>query len=147
MLDIATLLPLSSQLKKLYSDACRSVCLEFDLTQTEFEILDVLSSDKGHDTSAEIAKLRLIKKANVSTSVERLITKGYVTKMPDCRDKRVIHLRLTDKASLPVAKIKAAHEELLIRLSDILTGDELDTLTSLIDKLTVCCNTCLEGEA
>ena len=78
MLEYGILLPFAMQLKKLYSKACRDVCVKYELTQTEFDILDFLGERSGLDTAGEIARQRLIKKANVSTSVERLIRKGLL---------------------------------------------------------------------
>lgn len=42
MFALAEILPLAAQIKKLYVKACRAVCKKYELTQTEFDILDFL---------------------------------------------------------------------------------------------------------
>lgn len=55
MLEYGILLPFAMQLKKLYGKACRDVCVKYELTQTEFDILDFLGERSGLDTAGEIA--------------------------------------------------------------------------------------------
>ena len=145
MSDTASIVPLSAHLKNLYASACRTVCLEYGLSQTEFDILDVLSSDIGYDTAAQISRLRYIKKANVSTAVDRLIGKGLIDKRGDKKDKRVIHLMLTEGASNVVSAIKGAQKAFSNMLKETLTEPELKTLTDLIEKL-VCSTSAVCGE-
>ncbi len=145
MSDTASIVPLSAHLKTLYASACRTVCLEYGLSQTEFDILDVLSSDIRYDTAAQISRLRYIKKANVSTAVDRLICKGLIDKRGDKRDKRVIHLMLTESANSVVSAIKGAKTEFSNLLRETLTEPELKTLTELIEKL-VCSTPAVCGE-
>ena len=135
MSDTASIVPLSAHLKTLYASACRTVCLEYGLSQTEFDILDVLSSDIGYDTAAQISRVRYIKKANVSTAVDRLIDKGLIDKRGDKRDKRVIHLMLTESSSDVVSAIKNAQTAFSNMLKETLTELEIKTLTELIEKL------------
>jgi len=59
MLEYGILLPFAMQLKKLYGKACRDVCVKYELTQTEFDILDFLGERSGLDTAGEIARRRL----------------------------------------------------------------------------------------
>ncbi len=138
MSDVTSIVPLSAHLKKLYGESCKEVLQNYGLSQSELEILDVLSSDCGFDTAAQISRIRCIKKANVSTAVERLTLRGFIGRSCDEKDKRVIHLKLTDAATDAVKAIKAAHNEFLKRVMSILPEGELKTLTELIEKLTLC---------
>ncbi len=135
MFEVAAVLPFAVQMKKLYDKACRTVCLKYELTQTEFDILDFLGERSGFDTAGEIARRRLIKKANVSTSVERLTKKGYLRRHPDKRDRRIVHLELTAAADRPIREIQAVQKEFFSGLFSPLSREELATLKKLIDKL------------
>lgn len=135
MLELAELLPLADQVKKLYVKACRAVCKKYELTQTEFDILDFLGENTGLDTANEISKQRLIKKANVSTSVDRLIRKGYLLRKIDPYDKRLIHLELTGKAKPPVKEIKNAQNDFFSRFSTNLSSDEIVIYKKITEKL------------
>ncbi len=146
MSDVTAILPLSAHLKNLYGSSCRSVCRKYNLSQTEFDILDVLSSSCGLDTAAQISKLRYIKKANVSTAVDRLMDKGLVGRFGDEKDKRVIHLTLTESALETVSAIRQAQDAFISKVKAVLTENELETLTELIEKLILCdpepCGSC-----
>jgi DNA-binding MarR family transcriptional regulator len=135
MLEYGILLPFAMQLKKLYGKACRDVCVKYELTQTEFDILDFLGERSGLDTAGEIARRRLIKKANVSTSVERLIRKGLLLRRADKRDRRIIHLELTPAADRPVKEIRAVQKTFFATVFSPLTREEQVTLKKLLDKL------------
>ncbi len=135
MLEVAILLPFAMQLKKLYGKACREVCARYELTQTEFDILDFLGERSGFDTAGEIARRRLIKKANVSTSVERLICKGLLNRLPDKRDRRIVHLELTPLADHPVKEIRTVQKKFFASVFSPLTAEEQATLKRLLDKL------------
>ncbi len=135
MLEVAILLPFAMQLKKLYGKACRDVCLKYELTQTEFDILDFLGERSGLDTAGEITRRRLIQKANVSTSVERLMRKGLLLRRPDGRDRRIIHLELTPAADRLVREIRAVQKNFFASVFSPLTREEQVTLKKLLDKL------------
>ncbi len=135
MLELAEILPLADQVKKLYVKACRAVCKKYGLTQTEFYILDFLGEETGCDTANEISRRRQIKKANVSTSVERLIKKGYLRRRTDPDDRRYIHLELTGEAAAPVDEIRQAQSDFFSRFSDGLSSEELRVYKQLTEKL------------
>ncbi len=135
MFDFEELLPLTAQIKKMYVSACREVCEKYGITQTEFDILEFLGKHYGPDTANEISKWKLIKKANVSTSVERLIEKGYLRRRPDRLDRRYIHLELTDEAACTVNDIKNTEKEFYDSLLSALTMDELELYKKLTRKL------------
>lgn len=135
MTDSMSIIPLSAQIKNMYSASSRKVCARYDISPAELDIIDVLSSDGGYDTAAQIARLRCIKKANVSTAVDRLICRGLVEKSVDEKDKRLIHLKLTERAKSIASDIKKAQEEFTMGLKKIFTEGELKTLLELLDKL------------
>ncbi len=133
--EAASFLPFSSQIKKLYGKACRAVCRRYHLTQTEFDILDFLGERTEQDTAGEISRRRLIRKANVSTSVDRLIRKGYLFRQVDLRDRRIIHLRLTPTVYPMIEEIREAKREFFSRLLAVLNEEEIAALDRLCRKL------------
>ena len=136
MTDICDLISLAAQVKKLYLSCCRPVCLKYGITQTEFDVLEYLSSFAGSDTSAEIARNRHIQKANVCTAVDRLIVKGYLKRVPDENDKRLIHLALTADAGIPCIDIMGAKDEFKNKLNTLLSDTELANLSSIAQRFT-----------
>ena len=88
-----------------------------------------------HETANEIARRRLIKKANISTSVDRLIKKGYIRRRVDPDDRRFIHLELTGNAEPTVSEIKKIQSDFFSRFTAGLSKEELETYKLLTEKL------------
>ncbi|MBP3485617.1 MAG: MarR family transcriptional regulator [Oscillospiraceae bacterium] len=86
---------LRQSLHRLYLRMMEPVLERFGLTQMEEDILLFLANNPGHDTAAELVNLRCLAKSQVSTSVERLVQRGYILRRPEGRK---IHLRLLPAA-------------------------------------------------
>ena len=87
---------LRQSLHRLYLRMMEPVLEQFGLTQMEEDILLFLANNPGHDTAAELVSLRCLAKSQVSTSVERLVRRGYLERCPEGRK---IHLRLLPAAA------------------------------------------------
>lgn len=101
---------------KLYETMTGELCEKYGFTRTEMDVLSFLANNPGLDTARDIVEYRYIPKANVSQAVEQLIRKGMLTRRQDTKDRRHIHLTLTEKAADPAAelgRIRARHEEIL----------------------------------
>ena len=48
-------------------------------------------------TSSQLADVFYVNKSAITAIMNRLSDKGYVERVPDTRDRRVIHLQLTDR--------------------------------------------------
>ena len=67
--------------------------------------------------------------------MDRLIAKGYLTRRPDEKDKRLIHLSLTAEAGMPCIEIMQAKEDFMSKLTSLLSEHELENLTAIADRL------------
>ena len=86
---------LRQSLHRLYLRMMEPVLEQFGLTQMEEDILLFLANNPGHDTAAELVSLRSLAKSQVSTSVEKLVRRGYLRRRPEGRK---IHLWLLPAA-------------------------------------------------
>ncbi len=68
------------------------------LTETEFNILVFLGNRPHQNTAKDFCRIRAVKSGIVSTSVEKLVQNGYVTRETDPTDRRKQLLFLTEKA-------------------------------------------------
>ena len=98
------------------------------LSMTEVHILEAIEKSESNMMSA-IAK-RLMVTQTVSTS--KLVKKGYVERVKDERDKRIVRLKLTEKAVSILDIHNRFHEEMIERLLNEL---ELDKEVELIQSL------------
>lgn len=109
------------------------LCSEYDLTQTQFAVLEALNS-KGELLVGEIQKLILSTPGNVPYVINNLIKKGFVAKENVESDKRCSKISLTPAGKDKILEILPAHDELLTEKFRVLTDSEKDELLSLILK-------------
>ena len=88
---------------------------EYGLTPGEMAVLLFLHNNAPDlDTATDIVRCRDLSKALVARSVESLRQKGYVTLERDRRDRRVVHLALSEQ-SRPISREIDRRQKLLWR--------------------------------
>lgn len=91
------LLESGSAIKKAKDKFFEDVVKQFHLTGIELTVLLFLKNSK-FDTATDIVNELFIAKSHVSLSVNLLNTKGYIQKIQDKEDRKITHLKLTEKA-------------------------------------------------
>ncbi len=122
--------------KKLYEKYCFEVDKKYGFTRNEGEVLHHIYLYGGESTAKAIVEQKWISKSQVSKSVEKLAEMGYISTIPDENDRRVIRLKLTDKAMPAVKEFEKATSEFLAQLFCRLNDDEVIELNRLLSKLT-----------
>ena len=79
-----------------------------------------------------IAKRLMVTQGTLTVSTSKLVKKGYVERVKDERDKRIVRLKLTEKAVSILDIHNRFHEEMIERLLNEL---ELDKEVELIQSL------------
>ena len=72
-----------------------AVARDAGVTAQQIELLCIL--ERGQPTPGELATLLGCDKTNITGMVARLAQRGLVDRRPDTRDRRIIHLQLTDQ--------------------------------------------------
>lgn len=101
------------------------------LSMNEVHILE--SIQKASDNSmSHIAKRLMVTQGTLTTNVAKLVTKGYVERLRDPDDKRVVRLNITEKAE----EVLKVHEDFHREMIDKTIGDlGLDENKVLIQSL------------
>lgn len=120
---------------RLYESLNRQVCDTWHITQIETDIIAFLKNNPEKDTARDIVEFRMLQKGNVSQAVEDLIQKGFLARRPDERDRRRIHLSLTERALPIAADIGRVRGEFLDRLFAGFTPGERRMYQELNQKL------------
>lgn len=84
--------------KESYTKAIRPVCLKYNMTTAEFDVLLFLANNPEFDRATDIVEKRYIVKSQVSTSINLLEKKGYLSRTYKENDRKTIHLILNDLA-------------------------------------------------
>lgn len=101
------------------------------LSMTEVHILENIQKSESNMMSA-IAKRLMVTQGTLTVSTSKLVKKGYVERLKDEKDKRVVRLQLTDKATEVLEEHDQFHEEMIEKLLNEL---ELDKELQLIQSL------------
>ncbi len=122
-------------IKRLYEKQFEQTREQYHISQFELDILAFLANNPGFDTASDIVEIRMIAKSYVSTSVESLIKKGLIIRVPDKNDRRIIHLYLTENTAPILAYIRIGQDQFLNMLTAEMTSDEIKIFKELLAKI------------
>lgn len=108
-----------------------------EISFTEYDVLFNLSRQPSRSLRIrDLNKHLLLSQPSVSRLVDRLASRGYVSKESDPGDGRGTVARLTDEGYDLFRRVAVEHaDSIQRRVGSTLTLDELTTLTELCDKL------------
>lgn len=101
------------------------------LSMTEVHILEAIKKSESKMMSA-VARRLMVTQGTLTVSTGKLVKKGYVERVKDEKDKRVVRLSLTDKAQEVLKIHDRFHDEMIDKLLDEL---EIDQQPALIHSL------------
>ncbi len=132
-------------INRLYEMVRGQLLEKYNLTAIESEVLLYLiaNDEVGYgardmrDTASDIAEARFFSKSNVSKGVYSLIKKQYIVSKQDEKDRRIIHLKLTEKADkeLFISEVNKMNDVFNKLLCEGIPRSELDTLFEIETKL------------
>ncbi len=96
---------------KLYEEMLKEVCVQYQLTGIEADIISFLQHNPGKDTAMDMVELRLLSKGSISKAVEGLIQKSILRRHQDTNDRRVIHLEVLPEAKPILDSIEKVQEK------------------------------------
>ncbi|MCH4208291.1 MAG: MarR family transcriptional regulator [Solobacterium sp.] len=118
-----------------YHRIVKEIGSHYGLIQIEADIIGFLENNPGKDTASDIVDLRGFSKGNVSNGVEHLVQKGFVVRVNDEIDHRIIHLKLTEQAAPLIKQIKEATRHYYEELFDGFSEDEIRLYTKMTDRI------------
>lgn len=105
-----------------------------DLTYSQFAVLEALYH-LGSLTQGDISAKMLKSGSNMTTVIDNLERDGLVRRERDAKDRRVIHVHLTEAGSRRVEAVLPAHIAALVEEFSVLSASEQETLGELCKKL------------
>ncbi len=105
-----------------------------NLSITEVHIIEAVNKAE-HPSMGEVASRLMVTVGTLSTSVNRLIQKGYITSKRSDKDRRVVLLSLTEKGKEAYQIHESFHDKMINKVLEKshLKDDEL--LISSLEKL------------
>jgi len=104
------------------------------ITPSHGDILHILYK-KGPLHLRDLTELSLKDKSTLTTVISRLEENGYVTRVRDENDKRLVNIRFTDKAETIKPALEQISEKMNSQLFERLSEEEKNTLFNLMSKI------------
>lgn len=105
------------------------------LSISEVHTLEAIEKSKEDNKMTDVAQLLNITASTLSINVNRLVKKGYIEKVQDDKDRRVVHLVLTDTAVKVLEIHHQFHKELIDSFFTDLHIDEDDVLLQSLRRV------------
>ena len=105
-----------------------------DITPSQFAVLEALYH-LGSLTQGEVSTKVLKSGSNMTTVIDNLERNGLVRRERDAKDRRVIHVCLTEAGTSKVEALLPGHVEALVEEFKVLSASEQQTLGALCKKL------------
>lgn len=98
---------------------------------SEMGVLNIITGTKGPHTSAILSEMLGVSKPMITAHITSLENKGYITKIPSSKDKRVYFIIPTQKAKDLVEIAKADLNHHLEHLVNCMGQEDFDMLVRL----------------
>ena len=107
-----------------------------NISVNDMHILDAIGPGEGKNMSA-IAKLRGVTIGSLSTSMNSLVKKGYVTRERGKEDRRVVYISLSEKGRHAYEHHEQFHHNMIDAILQDLTPNETESLVKALAKLNI----------
>ena len=105
-----------------------------EISINDMHIIDAIGVQESKNMST-VAKAVSVTVGTLTTAVNNLVKKGYVSRVRSPEDKRVALLSLTEKGIAAYQKHAAFHRRMVETVMDGFEGEEMEVLTRALGKL------------
>ena len=120
---------------RAYVTYCKSICREYDINQTEFDILMFFGNNPEYDCAKDIVDVRKIKANLVSINVDKLVNDGYLERKLMLNDRRKYRLVLTKQGKALVKKGKEVHVSFFELLFDSVSAKDRSAFNKVLELI------------
>lgn len=118
-----------------YSEAEKDVMEQYGMTAIEVDVMLFLANNPQFDTAAEIVSVRRIAKSHVSMAVSKLTARGFLKKLRDEKDRKKIHLRITENASPMVRDAQQFQKDFRTSILKGFSEEEKHQMEMFVDRI------------
>ena len=121
--------------KKLLEEQSVELRQKYDMKKAELEILYFLSKCGEHDTSTDIHRQLMMNRGHISQAVDNLCRKNYIIAIPDERDRRYVHYKISENAQELVVEMTQRRELMNQRILKGISEEELRIYREVSEKI------------
>ena len=117
---------------KVFSDPSGKILL----TANEVQIIEyIYENEERNDNMSEVARRLSISQSTFSKKVKQLVQKGLLERNPDQKDRRKVHLILTEDAQPIMYDVQQVQESYAAQLLDGFSEEEYETYIHLKGRI------------
>ena len=105
-----------------------------DVTAKELHLVHAIGLHRQRATT-EVANYLKLSKGTLTANINTLVRKGYVMRIPNQIDRRIINLKLTDRGRLLYRAHSAFHSTLVKSVLDGFSDDNIEVIEQVLKKL------------
>ncbi|MDD7775501.1 MAG: MarR family transcriptional regulator [Solobacterium sp.] len=120
---------------RAYVTYCKSICREYDINQTEFDILMFFGNNPEYDCAKDIVDVRKIKANLVSINVDKLVNDGYLERKLMLNDRRKYCLVLTKQGKALVKKGKEVQDSFFELLFNSVSAKDRSAFNKVLELI------------
>ena len=105
-----------------------------EISINDMHIIDAIGIQEARNMSA-VAKTMSVTVGTLTTAINNLVKKGYVSRIRSAEDKRVVLLSLTEKGVAAYQKHAVFHKQMVQTVMDGFEGEEMEVLLRALKKL------------
>lgn len=120
---------------RAYVTYCKSICREYDINQTEFDILMFFGNNPEYDCAKDIVDVRKIKANLVSINVDKLVNDGYLERKLMLNDRRKYRLVLIKQGKALVKKGKEVQDSFFELLFDSVSAKDRSAFNKVLELI------------
>lgn len=109
--------------------------VKHDTTLPRFDVMAALWRKPEGVSMSELSRMLLVSNGNTSSVVDRLVKDGYVERLREGGDRRVIMVALTKHGREKFEELARSHEAEVERLLAPLSVSEVETIESILGPL------------
>ena len=105
-----------------------------EISINDMHIIIAIGIQEARNMSA-VAKTMSVTVGTLTTAINNLVKKGYVSRIRSAEDKRVVLLSLTEKGVAAYQKHAVFHKQMVQTVMDGFEGEEMEVLLRAFKKL------------
>lgn len=134
-MTVESMISLFMKIRKVYADEFGKMLENKTYSPNEISILLFLSNNPSIDTNSQLCACLGVSKALVCRSVDALLGKEMIVSIPDDRDKRVQHLKLTDHARPVIEQLKEIKQKIDREILQGIPREDIVNMETTMEKI------------
>jgi DNA-binding MarR family transcriptional regulator len=124
----------SREVRKILEKKSSIDCNEKIVPRLQFFALQSVAQNEGI-TVGELSKVLMMSSGSVAQLIERLIGKGWITKVVDVHDRRIFHLSLTSKGEKEILKMEKIFIKKMSSMLSLISEEDLKEIIEIQKRL------------